>query len=135
VWLVRQTTTDKQDAVLHVEDRDFISNVLWNRLKLRAILLLVRRHWGVENDCFKSLDVQWQEDTKPWWTEGNAVQALGMLRLMAYNSTQMLRKRHLRVWLAGRWLPTPWRTIGRLLEAALIELARLAAQQKATAPP
>jgi hypothetical protein len=63
--------------------------VLWNRLKLRAILLLVRRHWGVENDCFKSLDVQWQEDTKPWWTEGNAVQALGMLRLMAYNSTQM----------------------------------------------
>lgn len=135
IWLVRQTTTDKDGNVLHVEDRYFISNVLWNRLKAGQILVLVRRHWGVENDCFKSLDIQWQEDTKPWWTEGNAVPALGILRLMAYNVAQYLRKRRLCVQEAGRWLPTPWRKIFELLKEALIELARLATAKEATAPP
>ncbi len=134
IWLVRQTTTDKEGNVVHVEDRYFISNVLWNRLKPRQILTLVRGHWGVENDCFKSLDVQWKEDTKPWWTEGNAVQSLGIMRLMAYNLVQALRKRHVRVWTAKRWEPTPWRTIFEFMRLALLNLAQLAASQIANAP-
>lgn len=134
VWLIRQTT--ESDDEVKVEDRYFITNMPWARLKPVHIVTLVRRHWGVENDCFKSLDVQWQEDTKPWWTEGNAVQALGMLRLMAYNIAQMLRKRHLKEQVTKQWRPLRWRKIFELLEAALIALARLADQaQSATAPP
>lgn len=135
IWLVRQTTTDKDGATLGVEDRYFITNLTWARLKPTEIVTLVRRHWGIENDCFNSLDVQWREDSKPWWTEGNAVPALGVLRLMAYNIAQALRKRHLRVRVGKRWDPTPWRDIFELLKATLIELARLAALPTATAAP
>ena len=60
------------------------------------ILLLVRQHWAVENDCFNSLDLQWHEDAAPWCTRGTATWALGLLRLMAYNTAQLMRRRKLR---------------------------------------
>jgi predicted transposase YbfD/YdcC len=124
VWLIRQTTTDAHGCVLGVEDRYFITNVLHNYLKSSAILELVRRHWAVENDCFKSLDVQWREDARPWWSEGNALLSLGILRLLAYNLAQRLRKRHLTVATAGRREPLPWRPLYELLREALLVLGR-----------
>jgi hypothetical protein len=50
----------------------------------------------VENDGFNSLDLQYKEDHAPWVTKRQAVWALGVLRLMAYNVVQYLRKRRLR---------------------------------------
>ena len=79
-----------------VEHRYFVSNVTWNRLNGRQILTCVRNHWAVENDCFHSLDVQWREDAPAWCTTGEALLVLGMLRILAYNVTQTLRKRHVR---------------------------------------
>ncbi len=93
-WLVRQETKSA-DEKIEVEDRYFISSLPWNRLKPNQILALVRGHWGVENDTFNSLDVQWREDYAPWCTKGNAIWSLGILRLMAYNIVQYLRKRSL----------------------------------------
>ncbi len=122
VWLIRQTTSDASGRVLGVEDRYFITNVLHNYLKPDAILELVRRHWAVENDCFKSLDVQWREDARPWWSEGHALLSLGILRLLAYNLSQRLRKRHLTVATAGRREPLPWRSLYELLREALLAL-------------
>ena len=98
-------------------DRFFLTSVLWNYLKPQEILTLVRRHWGIENDCFNSLDMQWREDDAPWCTQGNAIWTLGVLRLMAYNFVQYLRKRRLRRKDAnGQWKsPMAWRKVFKLI--------------------
>lgn len=94
VWLVRQESRDA-DGNLEVEDRFFVTSIPWQQLKPHQVLAVVRGHWGVENDTFNSLDIQWREDHGPWSTKGNAVWALGALRVMAYNVAQLLRRRHL----------------------------------------
>lgn len=94
-WLVRQETRDANRVIISVEDRFFISSLLWNYLKPHQILTVVRGHWGIENDTFNSLDLQWREDSGAWATQGKAVWNLGIIRLMAYNIAQYLRKRHL----------------------------------------
>lgn len=127
-WLVRQETVDAGGKP-EVEDRYFISSLPWNRLKPHQILTLVRGHWGVENDTFNSLDLQWKEDSAPWCTKGRAVWALGVIRLMAYNVVQYLRKRRLRRNRQDGTNPelTSWRqmfkTINRVIESD-VELQR-----------
>lgn len=120
-WLVRQETAMADGSVAEVEDRYFISSVLWKRLKPGQILTLVRNHWGIENDAFNSLDLQWREDLGPWCTQGDAVWGLGLLRLMAYNLAQYLRKRRLRRKDEhGAWLEPPsWRGIFRAVQVML----------------
>lgn len=121
-WLVKQET-EHTDGTVEVEDRYFISSLPWNRLSPYQILTLIRGHWGVENDGFNSLDLQWKEDHGPWVTKGRAVWALGVLRLMAYNVVQYLRKRRLRrkSEAGNRREPMSWRqlfkTITKVLEA------------------
>jgi hypothetical protein len=68
-WLVKQET-EHANGTVEVEDRYFISSMTWNRLSPYQILTLVRGHWGVENDGFNSLDLQWKEDHGPWVTKG-----------------------------------------------------------------
>lgn len=118
-WLVRQTTRDRHGN-LEVEDRYFLSSIPWEELAGRQILQCVRLHWAIENDVFNSLDVQWLEDSGIWCTQGTAVWALGVLRLMAYNIVQALRRRNCRR-KRGRhtWLdPLPWRTLfGHIFDA------------------
>jgi len=119
-WLVRQET-EKPDGQIEVEDRYFISSQLWNRLRPVQILALVRSHWGVENDTFNSLDLQWREDHAPWCTKGNAIWGLGLLRLMAYNVAQLLRRRRLRRKdERGGWKdPMSWRQLFKNIERAV----------------
>ncbi len=115
--------TEHTDGTVEVEDRYFICSLPWNRLSPYQILTLIRGHWGVENDGFNSLDLQWKEDHGPWVTKGRAVWALGVLRLMAYNVVQYLRKRRLRrkSEAGNRREPMSWRqlfkTITKVLEA------------------
>lgn len=112
VWLVRQETMDK-DGCVEIENRYFVSSIPWYFLTAQQILLLVRNHWGIENDVFNSLDLQWREDQAPWCTKGFAIWALAVLRLMAYNLTQFCRKRHLRRKNEEGELeePLPWRRL------------------------
>jgi hypothetical protein len=128
-WLVRQETMDSEGNV-ELEDRYFISSLLWNFLKPWQILLVVRNHWGIENDSFNSLDLQWREDHGPWCTQGTSVWTLGVLRMMAYNTAQILRKRRLRKKKADGSLATPmsWRSLFKEIESALrldVEFARI----------
>ena len=122
-WLVRQET-EKANGQSEVEDRYFLSSLLWNRLRPAQILLLVRNHWAVENDTFNSLDLQWREDQAPWCTYGNAIWGLGLLRLMAYNVAQMLRRRRLRRKDdQGSWRdPMSWRQLFKTIERAVESL-------------
>lgn len=117
-WLVRQET--RVDGKIEIEDRFFITSLPWDKLSPAQILLLVRNHWAVENDCFNSLDLQWREDAAPWCTCGTAVWTLGILRLMAYNTAQILRRRRLRKKRTdGTWqAPMSWRSLFRTIEKA-----------------
>jgi len=98
--------------------------VLWNRLTADQILLVVRNHWAVENDCFWSLDCEWGEDRPAWCARGTAVIALAWLRILAYNIVQGLRKRHLLRHhpLRGGTSPWPWRSLFRLVARVLPDL-------------
>ena len=53
--------------------------------------MLVRDHWSIENNVYNSLDLQWREDSAPWCTKGQAIWALGLLRVVGYNVAQLLR--------------------------------------------
>ena len=119
-WLVRQWTRTDYGKVEH-EDRYFITSLLPNYLTPDQILLAVRNHWGVENDTFNSLDLQWREDSGPWCTQGTAVWTLGLLRIMAYNTAQMLRRRRLRKKNPdGTWRdPDDWRSLFETIKDAL----------------
>lgn len=137
VWLVVQETATPPIGVLarhhevpgkdwsvESEERYFATNLPWNRLKALQILLVVRNHWSVENDCFHSLDVQWGEDRPAWCARGRAVIVLGWLRLLAYNLTQSLRRRHLRKKhpTLKTTTPWPWRSLFRLIAGELPKL-------------
>jgi hypothetical protein len=122
-WLVRQETRDPNapDGPVAVEDRYFLTNLTKGRLSADQILLVVRGHWGIENDCFWSLDAQFREDDRPWCSQGRAAENLGLLRLMAYNLLQLARKRHLRPRRdAGGWEEPPaWRRLFEWVRQAL----------------
>jgi len=120
VWLVRQETKHR-DGHIAVEDRIFITSLLWNYLSPSQILLTVRNHWGIENDANNTMDLQWREDSGPWCTQGTAVWALGILRQMAYNTVQILRRRRLRKKRSdgSRAAPMSWRSIFKLIEDVL----------------
>lgn len=119
-WLVRQETRSP-GGKLEVEDRFFLTSLERDFLNASEILLLVRRHWAVENDCFNSMDLQWREDAGPWCTQGLAIWALGLLRLMAYNTAQILRRRKLRKKRLDGTRPEPmsWRSLFKAIDRAL----------------
>jgi predicted transposase YbfD/YdcC len=114
IWRVEQETRDSQGQLIDREDRYFLTNLHPGRFTLAQILRVVREHWGVENDCFWSLDMQWREDAVPWCSQGRAVEVLSWFRLMAYNLLQFARRAHLRVRNPSNATlapPPPWRRI------------------------
>ena len=94
VWRVEQITSDKSGKT-QSENRYFLSSLPQGRLSPEQILLVVRGHWRVENDCFWSLDMQWKEDSAPWCRTGKSTEILSWIRLMAYNLVQKLRRKTL----------------------------------------
>jgi predicted transposase YbfD/YdcC len=95
VWRVEQTTRDDSGEI-EKENRYFLTSLPWGRLNNEQCLLVVRSHWRIENDCFGTLDLQWDEDSVPWCSRGQAIEVLSWLRLMAYNLLQQARRKHLR---------------------------------------
>jgi hypothetical protein len=116
-WRVRQETRSS-DGTIDIEERFFITSLPWDYLTPAQILGVVRNHWAVENDCFNSLDLQWREDSAPWCTRGTAIWALGLIRLLAYNTAQLLRRRRLRKKKSDQtWAePMSWRSLFKTIE-------------------
>jgi predicted transposase YbfD/YdcC len=112
VWRVEQITKHPGNKKER-EQRYFLSSLHQGRLTPEQILLVVRGHWRVENDCFWSLDVQWNEDSAPWCRTGRSTEILSWIRLMAYNLMQKLRRRHMRKKLPDgkREAPPPWNEV------------------------
>jgi hypothetical protein len=95
VWRVEQIT-EYDCGKIEREQRYFLTSLTKGRLIAEQCLLVVRGHWRIENDCFETLDLQWNEDSVPWFSGGVAVEVLSWLRLMAYNLLQLARRRSLR---------------------------------------
>lgn len=95
IWRVEKEIVSA-DGSLAVENRYYVTNLHQGRLKAEQIVKVVREHWGIENNCYWSLDCIWDEDTKSWSKQGLAIQVLGLIRLMAYNLVGQLRYRYLR---------------------------------------
>jgi predicted transposase YbfD/YdcC len=108
-WRVEQVSIDK-DGRTEKEQRYFLTSFPSGRLSAAQCLLVVRLHWGIENDCFWTLDMQWAEDDVPWCSRGRAVEVLSWFRLMAYNLVQFARRRTLRKKRpdGSREPPPPW---------------------------
>ncbi len=120
-WLVRQTT-QHPDGRQEIEDRYFVTNMTKGRLTPTQMLTLVRAHWRIENDAFNSLDMQWGEDSGRWCKTGAAMWTLSLLRCMAYNLIQHLRRCHLRK-KTGTAMQTailPWASVFEAVAATVL---------------
>jgi hypothetical protein len=112
VWRVEQVT-EYDNGKTEREQRYFLTSLTTGRLTAEESLLVVRGHWRIENDCFETLDLQWKEDSVPWFSGGVAIELMSWFRLMAYNLLQLARRRTLRRKLHDGSLETPpdWRRL------------------------
>ena len=128
VVLVEQTTYGSDGSPPSVEHRYFVTNVPRGHLTAREALLLVRRHWSIENDLNWTFDVQFGEDDGRWCTANHAVAVLGIIRMIALNVLQALRKRHVRrprrqphrTPARTQTTPLPWRTLFEIVRDVLV---------------
>lgn len=118
IWLVRQVTKDKKGNEV-IEDRYFITSMPWDKIGGKQILMIVRGHWGIENDCFNSLDLQWREDDMPIARKKDGLLVISLLRCIAYNILQYLRKRHLKNKRKPKKTYIPWKKLFEIINDGL----------------
>ena len=123
VVLVKQTTRLRHGGEDVVELRYFATNLPKATMTPKQLLELVRRHWAIENDCNWSFDMVMREDDGAWCTQKKSVLALGVLRMIAYNLLQWLRKSHVRVRrLNAPDTPLPWRELYEMILATWVRI-------------
>jgi predicted transposase YbfD/YdcC len=123
VLVVEQTTRRRDGGPDDVELRYFATNLPQATMTPKQLLELVRRHWAIENDCNWTLDVVMAEDDGAWCTQRRSMLALGVLRMIAYNMLQWLRKSHVKV--RHKRIddtPLPWRELHEMVFAVWIRI-------------
>jgi hypothetical protein len=120
-WYVLQERHDPATHETTLEHRYYITSVNPRKCTPAQCLNIVRASWGIENDVFNSLDLQWREDSGVWCTHGNAVLALGLLRMLAYNLAQFTRRKILRA--VGAKKKPSWRAVFDALRQAARAIA------------
>jgi hypothetical protein len=84
-------------AVIERDDRMFVSSLDPKRLTTAQWMLLVRSHWGVENNNHHTLDTAFAEDDRPWIeADANGMLAVLLLRRIAYTMLALFRSATLR---------------------------------------
>ena len=82
----------RHGAVVEREERMLVSSLAPRRLTAAQWLLLVRSHWGVENQNHHTLDTAFAEDDRPWIeADANGMLAVLLLRRMAYTLLALYR--------------------------------------------
>ena len=79
------------------------------RLSARQSLEVVRSHWSIEDDCFNSLDLQFDEDKHKYFTRGEGTLNMAVLMLMAYNMVQLWRHRKFQIKWDGNKIWMSWK--------------------------
>jgi hypothetical protein len=84
-------------TVIERYDRMYVSSLDPKRLTTAQWLLLVRSHWGVENNAHHTLDTAFAEDDRPWIeANANGMLVVLVLRRIAYTLLALFRSVTLR---------------------------------------
>jgi hypothetical protein len=117
VLRVESETFDRRQRVAH-ENRYYVASLQACRLSAPQWLLLVRRHWGVENNCHHSLDTAFEEDDRPWIeSDPRGALVVALLRRLAYNLLTLFRSVTQR---GDERRATPWLDLLRWFYNAII---------------
>lgn len=91
-FLSIESITTRGGEVIARDDRMYVSSLETDRLSAKQWLLLVRSHWGVENQCHHTLDTAFAEDDRPWIeTEPQGMLAVLLLRRVALTLLALYR--------------------------------------------
>ena len=84
-------------------------------------LLLVRSHWGVENQCHHTLDTAFAEDDRPWIeADPHGMLAVLLLRRIALTLLALYRAVTLR---SDKGRATPWKELLQSVRDILVAAA------------
>jgi hypothetical protein len=87
----------KRGVVLERDVRTYATSLARERLTTQQWLLLVRSHWGVENNNHHTFDTAFAEDERPWIeADANGMLAVLVLRRIAYTLLALFRSVSLR---------------------------------------
>ena len=87
----------RHGEVVERDERMYVTSVALERLTVPQWLLLVRSHWGVENENHHTLDAVFREDDRPWIeADANGMLAVLLLRRIAYTMLALFRSVTLR---------------------------------------
>ena len=113
-----ESETVEDGKVVEHEDRYFISSCPSEELTAAQWLLVVRRHWGAENNCHHTWDTVFEEDDRPWIEKDpQGMVVMMLLRRIAFNMLALFRTVTQR---SEERRQTPWRDIVRWLYQAVI---------------
>jgi hypothetical protein len=115
---IRYEKHDREGNLLEGEDRYYICSLPRDALTNDQWLLLVRRHWGVENNCHNTWDTVFEEDKHPWIeADPQGMVVVMLLRRLAYNILALFRGVTQR---SEERRQTPWKDIVRWFYNTLI---------------
>jgi hypothetical protein len=135
-FLAIESVKVHRGAVVERDERIFVSSYDPTRLTPAQWLLLVRSHWGVENNNHHTFDTAFAEDDRPWIeADPHGMLAVLLLRRVAYTLLALYRAVTLR---SDEGRATRWgallRSVRDTLVAATAEhLAGLRAREVAAA--
>lgn len=115
---IESEVLDKKGQRLSYENRFYASSLARCELTAEQWLLVVRRHWGVENETHHTLDTAFAEDDYPW-IEANehGMLAVAMLRRVAFTIAAIFRGVTQR---SEERRAVPWKTLLRWFSNAWI---------------
>ena len=99
VFLVRTLEQLDDGTTSILDERLFVTNMTRGMLTAKRALLVIRRHWRIENCVFGTLDRKdlWAEDTTQGWSyTGNGLANTSILTCIAFNLLSLFRGVHLR---------------------------------------
>jgi len=111
--------------ILPLKDKDkeryYLSSLGQDGLTPEQWLLLIRRHWDVENGCHNTWDKIFEEDKHPWFEAGDKAPqgavVVMLLRRIAYNMVALFRSVTQR---SEERRQTPWKDVMRWIYQLLI---------------
>jgi hypothetical protein len=114
--------------IVEQDARMFVTSLQRDRLTPPQWLLLVRSHWGVENNAHHTLDTAFAEDDRPWIeADPQGMLAVLLLRRIAYTLLALYRAVTLR---SDKGRATRWKALLQSVRDVLVaatenQLARL----------
>ena len=111
----------RHGQVVERDERMYVSSLGPKRLTPKQWLLLVRSHWGIENQNHHTLDTAFAEDERPWIeADANGMLAVLLLRRIAYTLLALFRAVTLR---SEESRATRWKELLAWVRDALVAAA------------